>query len=876
MKQLDSYVAALFLMLCLIFVPANVLAQEKSNVSGKVYDENGKAISGVNVSLKGANKNVSSDENGDYKFSNITAGDYIITASNVGYKTFEKKVSLKSGESVTEDLFMEIESQGLQEVVVTGSSGPRKKLESSIAITTMGAKAIADRAPMSTADLLQVIPGFVAESSGGEVGNNLFARGIPSAGAYEYVQIQEDGLPVFEDGALQFANIDNFYRLDNSLKTMEAVRGGSASIYATGAPGGIINFISKTGQNETKGLLTLSTSDYGLMRTDFNVGGAITKDKLFFNLGSFYRQDDGIRSPGYTANRGGQIKMNLTYKFDEGFARIYYKKLNDRNIFYQLTPFVKSGSKVKEYDGFDANYGTFASSEMTHLKVPQAGGGFFQANLEDGVHPVSDAIGTEFNYNVTSKVKFKNAFRYTTIDQDYNAIYAAAWMGGIQTQSEYATSQTVDPANAQYTYVNGGGNLDPNTKLKRADLWFINKKMSNFVNNMSFTFDLDPIKLTVGDYYSNWTSKHYWNWNSFLSTVETHTRLVNLHDNSNGMDHTYNGVSQITWLEREAQLNGRVNAAFADAEIKASNDLTFNVGFRYDHDKYSGYRDHAGDNPTQNLGVLPNNTADDNVQTLQGKAYTFWKYELSQFSYSLGGNYKLNDKMATYARISHGFRAPIEESFYDAAADGDMHGLEPTKINQYELGYKGDLGNVNIYASGFLMDLTNIAYQDIVAGGVSEGKFADVRNFGLELEVAAKFDKLHLGFNGTVQNPKYRNYEGTQAYLNGNTARRIPKMYFTVRPDYDFTKQLNGYVKWSYFGKKYNDIENTYELPAFGVLDLGLSYKIKNLRFGVDGTNILNTIGLTEGDGTAPKDGETFLARSILGAAVRGSVTLEF
>jgi hypothetical protein len=48
--------------------------------------------------------------------------------------------------------------------------------------------------------LLQRVPGFAVETSGGEVGNNLFAR-IPSAGAYEFVQVQEDGLPVFEDGA---------------------------------------------------------------------------------------------------------------------------------------------------------------------------------------------------------------------------------------------------------------------------------------------------------------------------------------------------------------------------------------------------------------------------------------------------------------------------------------------------------------------------------------------------------------------------------------------------------------------------------------------------------------------------------------------------
>jgi hypothetical protein len=59
---------------------------------------------------------------------------------------------------------------------------------------------------------------FAVETSGGEV-EITFCKRIPSAGAYEFVQVQEDGLPVFEDGALQFANADNFFRVDNSVSS---------------------------------------------------------------------------------------------------------------------------------------------------------------------------------------------------------------------------------------------------------------------------------------------------------------------------------------------------------------------------------------------------------------------------------------------------------------------------------------------------------------------------------------------------------------------------------------------------------------------------------------------------------------------------------
>ncbi|MGS0748268.1 TonB-dependent receptor plug domain-containing protein [Halpernia sp. GG3] len=227
-----------------------------------------------------------------------------------------------------------VKTSSIDQVVITGNSRPKKKIESSTAISTFTAKDIEKQNPISAAALLQRVPGFAVETSGGETGNNLFARGIPSAGAYEFVQVQEDGLPVFEDGALQFANADNFFRVDNTTGRLEALRGGSGSIYANNSPGGLINFISKEGTNKFKGTAKLETSSYGLMRTDINLGGAIVQDKLFFNIGGFYRSDNGIRKTGYKANQGGQFRANLKYVFDKGYAKVSYKKLDDRTTFY--------------------------------------------------------------------------------------------------------------------------------------------------------------------------------------------------------------------------------------------------------------------------------------------------------------------------------------------------------------------------------------------------------------------------------------------------------------------------------------------------------------------------------------------------------------
>lgn len=868
----------LFLTVLFLGTITSVLGQSTVSISGTVTDTNNQPLPGVSVIIDGTQKGASTDFDGKYLISDVSTGTINIIASYIGYKSISNQINVDASD-IIQNFVLQEDLLSLDEMIVTGSSSPRTKIESSVAVTTMSAKEIENKASLSTGDLLSSVPGFLVESSGGEVGNNLFARGIPSSGAYEYVQIQEDGLAVFEDGALQFANIDNFQRVDLTVKRLEAVKGGSASIFASGAPGGIINFISKTGQNEFMGTTKLTVGDYGLFRTDFNMGGSIVEDKLFFNVGGFYRVDEGIRSPGFDANKGGQIKMNFTYVFDKGYARINYKHLNDRNIFLLPIPLQSdSNGDPTEFPGFDANYGTLTSRNFSRLRVPQVGGGNYERDLENGVHPISDAIGGEFKYDISENVTIKNAFKRTKIDLTYDAVFST---GGPNNQADFATGTTqfpiADASNAEYTYVDNGAVLNPTALIMRADHWAIDKKMDNFANDLKFMFNIDKLNLTLGYYMSNWKSNQYWNWSNYLVDVSDNPRLVNLVDTSTGVSRTWNGVERITWLERDAQTKGKVNALYLDGELDINENLTLNFGLRYDNDNYSGYRDNAQFFSTD-LGILDNNTADDAVTVVTGNPYTYWNYDVKELSYTTALNYKFNDHMAIYGRYSHGFRSPIEETYYDNASD--LSGIETTGVDQAELGFKYSNTNFAVFANLFHMNLTNIPFTDILADGTSEGDFADVTNVGLELEANAKFGIFSIEANVTVQNPEYKNFKATDGSFDysGNTARRIPKTYYTIRPDVEVAKGFNIYGQLSYFGEKFTNQDNAVALPAFSVFNAGASYKYKNLRFGLDASNLFNAIGLTEGNPrrTTSAADDVFLARPILGRAVKLSVAIDF
>lgn len=483
-----------------------------------------------------------------------------------------------------------VKTNDIDQVVITGNSRPKQKIESSTAISTFSAKEIMKVNPISAAALLQRVPGFAVETSGGEVGNNLFSRGIPSAGGYEFVQVQEDGLPVFEDGALQFANADNFFRVDNTTGRLEALRGGSGSIFATNSPGGLINFISKEGSNTFRGIAKLETSTYGLMRTDVNLGGALIQDKLFFNVGGFYRTDDGIRKTGFKANNGGQIRMNLKYVFDKGYAKIYYKKLDDRNTFFLPIPLTQNGNDIKEFAGFDPNYGTYSYNSISQLDIPQVGGGYFKRNLQDGIHPKVDAIGAEFKYDLGSNFSVLNKTRYTDINLNYTGIFPA---GGPQTAAGFADGKGIAGNNYQYSLVSNGAVVSP-TNVQQLGFWAIDKKMNTFVNDLQFSYKLDKGNVTAGFYKSNWTSNQYWNWSNILTTATDKPQLLNLVDtslspNDVGYSKTYNGVTQMSFLQRNTQTNGSLNDIYANFDYNITDNLNINVGARYSRDFYRGF-----------------------------------------------------------------------------------------------------------------------------------------------------------------------------------------------------------------------------------------------------------------------------------------------
>lgn len=230
------------------------------------------------------------------------------------------------------------------DMVTTGVARGRDRLNSATSTSAIKENDIVSIAPRSLAELFRNIPGIRVNASTGESGNSYTVRGLPlvNDGA-KYIQIQEDGLPVLEFGDLLTLTPDIFVRADLNVAQVESIRGGSASTFASNAPGGVINLISKTGEVEGGSVMATIGLDFESYRTDFDYGSRLGNGWRF-HVGGFYREGEGPRGTGMNSMRGGQVKMNVTKQFDNGYIRFYAKLLDDRVPSFINTPQLVTGT----------------------------------------------------------------------------------------------------------------------------------------------------------------------------------------------------------------------------------------------------------------------------------------------------------------------------------------------------------------------------------------------------------------------------------------------------------------------------------------------------------------------------------------------------
>lgn len=792
------------------------------------------------------------------------------------------------------------------DIIVTGraGAGDRRKVETSYAVTTLSNDVIRSRAPSSVTETLKSVPGFWVEASGGEGSGNVRARGIPVDG-FGSINLLEDGLPVQHDPALGYLNADQAFRLDESIDHIEVVRGGPSSVFYSNAPGGVVNYITRKPGDALSGngrILYGPTAD--LYRFDGWVGTPIA-DGWTLGIGGFYRNEQGVRDPGYTGNKGGQIRADIAKTFDKGSISFSYKRLADNAIFYTGIPLTKdSDGDIVGLPGFDPHYDTTASRSTAFMTLRSANGPL-RFNNTDGTRIRLNQYSAMADWEFTEGWKLSNKARY----RDSNTVRNGVYPSSVSTAASFLNSNRASLLAAfpgatavQLRYVDTGEAFDVANQNGNGDV-FINQARPVTVDESEF---LDDLRLAhqfdlagrhdfaLGFYYAHIKESFGRYSASTLQDVSGNSRLLDLFavDASGKVVGalTQNGV--IRYGSEFANGSGTQDtfALYASDEWQITDQFRIDGGVRWEKVKTEGSQEGSR---TVNLGDATT-LADDQVLTGNG-VFTPFDRSFDKLGWTLGADWQFMPNAGAFARYTSAFRLPSVGSFITSAtAVPRTQGIE-----MWEAGLKYASPVVTLYATAFLTDFDAYSIGNFVfapppaTGVIQQTVYTDTRAYGVEFEGTVRpapwFD---FTLQATVQDPTFRNLrynENSGGTLvprdySGNQLLRVPKLALRATPavtllDGRFRAQMDV----EYYSKRYADAANTQKLPSYTVLNASARFNLTDrITLWAYGDNLTNAIGLTEGN---PRAGELtsgqandqlFIGRPILGRNLRFAVDFAF
>lgn len=842
MKKITSFLKKTMFLVAIMLI--NQSFAQSGVLSGSVKDNKGEAVIGANVVA--GSKSTTTDLDGKYALSGVANGKTTVSVSYIGYKSTSQEVTIQG--NTTLDFSLQEDSSNLEEVVVTGVVNPKTKLKSSVSVTSLDVKQIEQSAPRSTAEIFRTIPGIRSESSGGEGNSNISVRGVPiSSGGSKYLQIQEDGLPVLLYGDIAFATADIFTRFDRSIAKVEAIRGGSASTLSSNSPGGIINFISKTGKVEGGSMATSFGLDYNDFRTDLEYGARIG-DGLYFHAGGFYRSGEGVRSPGFIANNGGQVKFNITKEFENGSVTIYTKFLNDRAASYMPMPVQVTGTNSNpnwdSVNGFDATNGALQSVYLNHNVGLGPDGELRRGKVNDGMNPISKSIGANVNFDLQDGWKVTNNGRFSSNSGQFISPFPAQ----VASASAIATSFG---AGSTLTYANDGTPFNnPNGLVARIHMFDVQlNNFNNFMNDLRITKKFDNIGLgvTAGYFKSIQNISMSWLWNSYLQEVsDNNPRLINVADAS-GNSLSDNGLYAYGtpfWgnLARNYDTQYNVSAPYVNLALDVNTNLSLEGGLRYDRGQVNG--SFAGGTSTtydiNNDGAI--STPEQNVFAINTANTTAVDYDYDYVSYTLGGNYLLNEQQSVFARYSKGASAKADRILFSGLnyLDGDRINAKDF-LAQLEVGYKRKFSKGYFYLTAFQAVTTEEGGFEATSNSIIEN---DYKSLGLELETSYNVNS-DFNLRGGLTYTKAEITSGDNA---GNDPRRQPRLMYNFIPTYKFSQKKNT-LGLSFIGqtKAYAQDNNDLVMNGFlivnGFVEVGIT---KGLSVNVSGNNLFDTLAITE------------------------------
>jgi len=405
---------------------ASVTQSQTIKVQGKVVDEQGEPLIGVNVALKGLKGGSVTDLDGNFHVE--APANATLVVSYVGYKTREVAVR---GRAVIEAIQLEPDNRMLDQVVVVGY-GTQKKADLTGSVSIVNAEDLKKVSNSNISTMLEgKVPG-VQITTDGQPGADPMVRirGIGSFGSTAPLYVV-DGVPVG-------TTIRDFS--PNDIASIQVLKDAAAgAIYGSRAANGVIIITTKNGQKDQP------------LKVDYS--GYMGIDKISSGVYDVMNADQYSQYIGQACTNSG-TPIPGGYKLNPETGRYQFMDNTNTDWFNEV---FKTGIRQ--------NHNVNFSGGGAHNTYNIALDYFQQKGTLEGAGPNYKRYTARVNNTMETKfIKFRTSFVYSHSDQDNM---------GLSNASEYVQGLYGDVSNV----LRGTLLMQPTIKAYDPSTWVLDDKV---------------------------------------------------------------------------------------------------------------------------------------------------------------------------------------------------------------------------------------------------------------------------------------------------------------------------------------------------------------------------------------------------------------
>ena len=685
----------------------------------------------------------------------------------------------------------------LDQTTVKGSktsdyTAPPKEQKNTFVITQ---ERIREKNYKNVEDILRDAPGVVVQ-------NTAFGPRIDMRGSGEKslsrVKVLVDGISINPTEETMASLPINAIPVE-SIKKIEIIPGGGATLYGSGSVGGVVS-----------------------ISTNSNV----TRDNFFMDLnyGSYDNRNFGFAG-GYNFNKNLYVNYGFSYLNSEDYREHEEKE----NKIYLLGFDYKINAKNRFR--FQSRFSDIKQDSSNQIPVEELKNNRRKAGLNMDIDTKDKSYTFDYEYRPTQNITLSTSLYKQEQDRNIN--------------TESIDDIKIIASNRRFSHITQE-KIFYDVKSEMQAKFEEDKKGLKVKAKFDYNLVGDNASETILGYdYQTSTNKR-------KSLVQSET-LKNYYDSSIGGFRNLDSTDRSPIINKvDMKMTKKSEGMYIFNKWGLSNWLDVTLGGRIERTKYNGYRENG---PNVMPYVTPEKKridTDEKLTNYAGELGFLFKYNDTgriYTRYERGfvtpfGN-QLTDKVHD-TELKNKQAGIIVPPSVNVASKYVANNLKSEKTDTFEIGFRDYILGSSISTSFFLTDTADeitLISSGVTNPAVNRWKYRNIgktRRLGIEFEAEQNIGKFRFNQSLTLVRTKVLIANDEARIAKGDQVPMVPRLKATLGVKYNFTDRLSGYLNYVYLAKQESrelrensdiskdDVIVKHTIGGHGTLEAGLSYKLDN------------------------------------------------